>query len=217
MLWGLDRDAWISIWAGTLGAVPAAVISAAVAAWVAVTVLNRSNTHQRSLAAEGVAHQEELAAQQLAEQRTEAGRVRAKDVMANLLGAANGFGLAAEKGPDVVDAQLQLFKTSAYRWEFEASDPEHLMELWKWGNVLWKPSWHLAVVTDAPRSTRSDWNAFLNDATGTFTSVGMTLVQGEPEGHSGFLSFVRNERKKLNARWDELSKQPRSDGDFSPS
>ena len=74
MLWGIDRDAWISVWSGALGAIPAAVLAAAVAAWVAVTVLNRSNLHQRQQADKAAREQRTIARRQAIAERLSAQR-----------------------------------------------------------------------------------------------------------------------------------------------
>lgn len=61
MFWGIDRPEWFLLWSGILGA----VVSAAVAAWVASRVLVRSNRHQSELADEAATRQEKLAGKQM--------------------------------------------------------------------------------------------------------------------------------------------------------
>ncbi|MCC3276410.1 hypothetical protein LJ753_11065 [Arthrobacter sp. zg-Y20] len=220
MFMGIDRDAWISLWAGALGAVPAAVMSAAVAAWVAVTVLNRSNAHQRLIAADAATEQarlskmqleeqKRLSEAQLAEQRDEAERVRRNQVMADLLGSANGFGVAAAVSPDAVDAQRVQFATHTYRWEMEIDDRNSNLELLAWANILWKPARYLAQLNEAPAETRSAWTRFLGEVETAFTSSGIVLSSADSPGRTEFLGFMKETRGNLENRWrDELSNMP---------
>ena len=192
MLWGIDRDAWIQLWAGLLGAIPAAVLSAAVAAWVAVRVLERSNRHQK-----------ELAGQQLAEQRNEAGEVRRKVVMADLLGTTSGFTIAAEDGTSAVQAQVVLFETNAHRWSFEVGGRDHLMELLAWNELLWEPAYHLAAFQGVPGTTRHEWSLFLNETIGAFASIAMALVTGQDPAGSEHLESMKSKREELESRWHD--------------
>lgn len=191
MFLGIDRPEWIELWAGLLGAIPAAIISAAVAAWVAVTVLSRSTKHQTDLAKD-----------QLAAQRSEAGDIRRKAVMADLLGVASGFTLAAEESPAAVQAQSVQFETATYRWLFEVDNDEHRDELFGWLELLWEPAWHLAMIADAPEDTRNEWSLFLNGAIGVFTGIGIALASGDVVGE-GIPESKKEVRKKLSARWFE--------------
>lgn len=190
--WGIEESVWVDLWAGLLGAIPAAIMSAVVAALVAMWVLDRSNKHQTK-----------LAATQLAEQKNEAFQVRKKAVMADLLGAAAGFNTAADAGADAVEAQRVAFQTHAYRWELEVSDRGHELELLAWANVLWKPAWHLALVKDAPRSTRAAWSRFLGEVIGAVSTLGMVIVPASDTARREFLEFVKTRRGEFNSRWDE--------------
>ena len=229
MLWE-DRDAWISVWAGALGAIPAAVLSAAVAAWVAVTVLNRSNKHQKKIAEEAakeqarlsaiqLEEQKQLSGRQLAEQRKEAAEVRRNQVMADLVSAANGFELVADKATDAIDAQRALFLTHAHRWTIETQDTKNGVELMLWANLLWTPARYLSQLTAAPAETRRAWRAFLGDVQNDFTSSGLTLVGATGStALSEFIGLMRARREEFHAQWfDDLANRPGGTGGSDPS
>ena len=125
MLWGIDRDAWISVWAGALGAIPAAVISAGVAAWVAVTVLNRSNMHQQRLAQD-----------QLAEQRAEAARERERAALAEVIFAAESLFLAANDSAERIRELIPVLQSAMARWRIEEGHAPMQSELMGWSSLL---------------------------------------------------------------------------------
>lgn len=136
MFLGIDRDAWISIWAGGLGAIPAAVISAAVAAWVAVKVLNRSNKHQQKLAAEAIAHQKELGERQLEEQRAEAARSREHAAVADVLTSVESLHFVNRSSLEAVSAQVSIFMAAIARWRVEMGKSPMERELREWSVLL---------------------------------------------------------------------------------
>lgn len=126
MLWGIDRDAWISIWAGALGAIPAAVLAAAVAAWVAVSVLNRSNRHQQGLVEKQVSEQRRLAVVE-----------REMSAMAELLASASKFTyLPYDATQAEVMEQIAGFRAAAYRWALETREMKFLGELERSSQIL---------------------------------------------------------------------------------
>lgn len=125
MFMGLDRDVWISMWAGSLGAIPAAVISAFVAARVAVTVLNRSTVHQQRLASE-----------QLAEQRGEASRTRERAALADVIFAVEAVLMAAVNSPGGIDDRIAVVQSAMARWRIEVGLSPMQSEIMNWSVLL---------------------------------------------------------------------------------
>ena len=115
------------MWAGLLGAIPAAVLSAAVAAWVAVTVLNRSNAHQTRLATE-----------QLQEQREEAVRVRERAALAEVVFAIEGLYAATLGSRDETTRHFSLLLAAMARWRIELGEGETQIELVRYAGMLLK-------------------------------------------------------------------------------
>lgn len=136
MLWGIDRDVWISIWSGGLGAIPAAVISAVVAAWVAVKVLSRSNEHQQKLASEAIAQQKELGERQLDEQRAEAARSREHAAVADVLTSVESLHVVNRSSLEAVSAQVSIFLAAMARWRVEMGKSPMEGELREWSVLL---------------------------------------------------------------------------------
>lgn len=192
---GIEKSVWVDLWAGLLGAIPAAVLSAAVAAWVAVSVLNRSNKHQKK-----------LARKQLKDQRAEAEKVRRTNVLADLLGVVNGFQASASEGAKAVNEQLRIFDVHAYRWALEGSDLQSDLVMLRWGNVLWKPALAIAELESLPEGRRKQWEEFLRDAQGALTSgcLGLGLV-GE-KLRASMLAHVAEDCEKYERRWKKLEK-----------
>lgn len=132
-LWGIEESVWVQLWSGTVGA----IVSAGMAALVAVMVLTRSNTHQRKLAAEALAHQKALGEQQLAEQRAEAARVREQAAIAEVIIAAEQFMHVSRESTEELTRHLVVFQSAVARWRVELGPGSPLTgELMNWITVL---------------------------------------------------------------------------------
>lgn len=114
-LWGIQEGVWVQLWSGTVGA----IVSAGVAALVAVLVLTRSNAHQQKLAAEGMARQKELAEHQLAEQREEAGRVRERAALSEVVFATEWLFVVIDAPTDEIDRHFPVLLAAMARWRIE--------------------------------------------------------------------------------------------------
>jgi hypothetical protein len=186
---GIDEGVWVQLWSGTIGA----IVSAGVAAWVAVGVLRRSNRKQQ-----------ELVELQLKEQRKEAEQARRSAVLADLLAAATGFMGASKVDPDAVVTQRFLFQTHAYRWELEGRDSTYRMEIFKWGTVLYVPAFALSKIGSAPEELRSKWTTFLEEVETDFSAgcIGMGFVSDA--NRSMMLGIMQEQRGALLAKWEAI-------------
>lgn len=220
MFMGIDRDAWISIWAGALGAIPAAVISAAVAAWVAVRVLNRSNLQQQRLAARAVAHekkraavaallqedlaekassmQQRLAEQQLAEQRAEATRGREQAAIAEVIIAVERFPAEVLKSMDDVRHMQSRLESAVARWRVEIGRGEMQGELLAWTTLLFGAAiMRLRHIGESTLRERS-WEV-LRDATASFSTLALGWATSEGEARTSLKDWSMDARAKIEA------------------
>lgn len=180
-LWGIKEDVWIQLWSGTVGA----IVSAGVAALVAVLVLTSSNAHQRKLAAEAARKQEEtanrqldeqyaLAAQQLAEQRFEAKRVREQAALAEVISTAESLVIFATQSSEVVRSHTPVVQSAMARWRIELGVSPMEQEVRKWSSFLVITAHDLAFVArrDDMGAEYDSWKA-LNDAVRQLTTVAL--------------------------------------------
>lgn len=167
-MYGLEDDTWVQLWAGAIGAIPAAVVSAAAAAWVAVSVLNRSNRHQQILAERAAREQRHIARSQLEEQRSltekqldvqreETARTRERDAMASVSTEAYGFVDACAAEVKDVSWQLRQYRTAVMKWELEmgVSGRELGKLLWRLGNSFHRAGLGAAVDEKGGRGLRA--------------------------------------------------------------
>lgn len=196
MLWGLDRDAWISIWSGTLGAIPAAVLAAGAAAWVAVMVLSRSNKHQQ-----------DLVEQQLSAQRTSVALEREMSAMAEVLAAASKFTyLPYDASRADAMEQIAGFRAAVYRWALETQEMKFLGELERSSQILavgtlraiglpTDSSWYLICVSTVQRMVDG------------LTEFGLEWYATEPRDRerSGMRLTMKND--ELAAKLDDIDEQ----------
>lgn len=186
---GIDEEVWVQLWSGTLGA----VVSAAVAAWVAVAVLKRSNRKQQ-----------ELVELQLQKQGLQAEQARRNAVLADLLTAANGFMTAAKVSPEAVEEQRLIFETHTYRWELEGRASDNRMEFFKWSAVLYGPAFALSSIPSAPKAIERKWTDFLKKVESNFTGgcLGMGFASGAKL--SVMLKVMAEDRGKLKREWEAI-------------
>lgn len=180
-LWGIKEDVWVQLWSGTVGA----IVSAGVAALVAVLVLTSSNAHQRKLAAEAARKQEKtairqldeqyaLAAQQLAEQRFEARRVREQAALAEIISTAESLVIFATQSSAAVRSHTPLVQTAMARWRIELGASPMEREVREWSRFLASTAHDLAFVAQRNDigAQYDSWTA-LNDAVRQLTTVAL--------------------------------------------
>lgn len=224
----IGRSEWIQLWAGLLGAIPAAVISAAVAAGVAVTILGRTNEHQQllsdqarkeqrdtaarqmdaqlKLAEKQLIEQRELSEQQLAEQRGEAGRVRERAAIAEVVIANEGFAKASEGSFAEVRSQLAIMQSAAALWRIELGNGDMQEELLLWPHLLFVAAGNRSIARkkgDADEENAA-WS-ILNDAIASFSPI-LIAWSGVDETARYMLRLrLREERKKLGEAIEEFA------------
>lgn len=141
MFWGIDREEWLVLWSGVLGA----VISASVAATIAVLVLTRSNKHQRA----------------------EAALARERAATADIVAAATAFNTAIGKGADRLGGIHLEFTAAAFRWQMEAKGLDFTFTLLIW-STLFGEVVRKANTASAGSETRKAWLALLAEAASIF-------------------------------------------------
>lgn len=199
----ISRSEWIELWAGVLGAIPASVISAAVAAGVAVTILGRTNEHQQmlsakatkeqrdtafrqmdvqqNLAVEQLAEQRKLSERQLAEQKKEASLAREQLAIAEVLISTEAFVEVPSRSREWVEQQLRALRTAVARWRAELGDGEMQFELFQWTTLFTSASLWLVSALDSSGDERvKGARAILSDAMSVLGSAVLTWQAADP-------------------------------------
>lgn len=196
-LWGIKEDVWVQLWSGTVGA----MVSAGVAALVAIFVLRRSNKHQQL-----------LIEQQIATQRAAEVRSREKSAMAEILSATHGFLRAMNEGEDAIAFQSAEFMTNVFRWSLEAADGNQSADsrasttLRTFGNLLSDTASGTRKVVERDGwdgANRSPWGALFADTARAVTDFGMNWYSSESNSKAALRRFVGN-ADRLNKRMKQL-------------
>lgn len=176
MFWGIDRNEWLVLWSGVLGA----SISASVAATIAVLVLVRSNRHQQ-----------ELVERQLVEHRREASISREKTAVADVVETANGFLAAAESGLDDIQSQTLAFRSASFRWQMEIDDLNLVLDLIQWANVLGDAAQgrYLAERVPEQKEEFNEWSGVLTESISTVFAFGLTWYRLPSERMAAIKNF----------------------------
>lgn len=159
-LWGIEEGVWVQLWSGTVGA----IVSAGVAALVAILVLTRSSRTQL-----------DLVEKQLTEQRLEASRARARSATAEFVASVSDFRTAAIAGVDAVKNQSHEFVTAAYKWQLEMGTVDEILKLLAWDGTLVG----LALRVQSDPEGHSDeedrtWDAVLEEAISVLFAFGLS-------------------------------------------
>ena len=195
MLWGIDRPEWLVLWSGVLGA----VISASVAATIAVLVLQRSNRHQQL-----------LVEQQQAMQRAEAALSRERLATADIMSAVGGFRTAAEASLDAIQEQGLAFHAAAFRWHIEVDGVDLVTALLPWSNVMSNAANRQYVAkTKGDRETAKAWSDLLLEATARMLSFALVWHR-EPDTREVELKRLAENKNRMEAAMETLSSTMRS-------
>lgn len=186
MFWGIDRDAWISIWAGALGAIPAAVISSAVAALVAVLVLTHSNASQRA-----------LAQRQLAEQRAEGARSREHAAVADVLASVESLIVVSRSSPEAVPAQVSIFLAAIARWRVEMGKSPMERELREWSLVLIGAVGERVAAAGLGDAEREDAGEHITDVAAEIINVALQWPSASTETRVLMQTHLTKARARL--------------------
>lgn len=121
MCWGLDKEMWVTLLAGTIGGIPAALL----AALVAMAVLKRSNRKQQ-----------ELVELQLRKARQEASEVRERAAVADTVSSAMGLLTASMESREEVKREVSSLRSALVRWQLELGKGSLTRELDRWEPLL---------------------------------------------------------------------------------
>lgn len=121
MLWGIDREMWITLLAGALGGIPAAVL----AALVAMSVLKSSNRKQQ-----------ELVVLQLKQARQEASEVRERAAVADTLASVMDLLPASMQSREAIHREVSRLRSGLVRWQLELGRGDMTDELHRWEPLL---------------------------------------------------------------------------------
>ena len=191
MFWGIDRDMWITLWAGAVGGIPAAVL----AALVAMAVLRRSNRKQQ-----------ELVELQLKQQRREAALVREKAAIADLISSAMGLVPASRESPEAIHRVMSVFRSAAVRWQLELGSGEMRRELHRWESLLFG-----AAFNHNTELKRGHWGdsdkAFqiINQLTSALSSVAMNWHELDESSLAGLIADSRKIRLSAARDLEEMT------------
>ncbi|MDK1360299.1 hypothetical protein QNO00_08475 [Arthrobacter sp. zg-Y1219] len=190
--WGIERDEWIELWAGLLGAVPAAVLSAAVAALVAVFVLGRSNRHQQALVEE-----------QLKVQRNEAALAGEKAAMADLIAITNRFvSYGVGTDPDLIRRATVSFTAASYRWALETGDRNHASVLLSCASVLGGAGVVVSMTKEDSTGKFEDLHtavrSILNEMVRLVANFGLAWYLDPPIARSAALEGLQKDAERLD-------------------
>lgn len=177
---GIQEGVWVQLWSGTIGA----IVSAGVAALVAVMVLAGSNDHQRK-----------LAEKQLAEQRAEAGLVRERAAIAEVMVACEGFLKASERSLAEVRNHLSLFQAAVARWRVELGNGEMQSELLRWNQVFFIAAGNHALARGANREAFD----ILSKAISSFTFILLAWPEADATGRCRLRTHLTEERDVIEA------------------
>lgn len=201
MLWGIDRDEWVQLWSGGLSA----VLSAAVAAIVAIVVLTRSSRHQQS-----------LVERQLDEQRTEAALTREKAAMADLMAAATRFISFDERYKHAsVTELISAYIAATYRWALEADERDRTGKLVRCVKILGPCSFAESATGTASNSpvTAAEWGEIVSEIVGALSVFGLDWYLQSPDKRPMIWSRLEEEINDMNGRMTSLQDRLREAGD----
>lgn len=196
-LWGIEEDVWVQLWSGAIGAIPAALL----AAWVAVSVLRRSNRYQQ-----------ELVERQLAVQRQEAALSREKAATADVVAVANGFLSVLDEGPDAVQRQALAFRAACFRWQIEIEDLDLILDLVLWANVLADAANGHLIEKVTPGSTiENEWRKALTASISSIFAFSLGWYR-LPDDRLNTVAGLKKRRGELEEQIKALSRKDATAG-----
>lgn len=189
--WGISEGVWVQLWSGTLGA----VVSAGVAAWVAVSVLKRSNRTQQ-----------DLVVLQLREQRREASEVREKAAVADTIAAAMGLAPACRESRDAVHRETALLRSALVRWRLELGSSKLGAELQRWeSTLLGAATNHWVELTKGEIGDSDKSFAILSNLTATIAAVGLNWQTADDPSRDRLLSVAQRAREAASTELREMT------------
>ncbi|WP_341394049.1 hypothetical protein [Arthrobacter sp. G119Y2] len=187
-LWGITEGVWVQLWSGTAGA----LVSAGVAALVAVVVLRRSNRHQQALVEE-----------QLEVQRNESALAREKAAMTDLIGITNKFiSYGVGTDPDLIRGTTVSFTAASFRWALETGDRNHASVLLSCASVLGGAG---VVVSMTKEEEAGEFEALhtavrsiLNEMVRLVANFGLGWYLDPPSARSAALEGLQENAERLD-------------------